>query len=71
MARWLLIQGHRLSTRSRQLETFQLIAGQWLLQATVAGNQEVQQPPFDAGRFNLGLLWPYDESIDLNNPPKA
>lgn len=56
---------------SQQLEAFQLAAGQWLLQATMTGDQEVKLPPFDAAPFNLGLLWPYDKPINPNDPPQA
>lgn len=50
------------------LEAFQLVAGQWLLQTTVAGADEVKIPPFDAAPFSLGLLWPFDAPIDASKP---
>ncbi|MBM3609307.1 MAG: Uma2 family endonuclease [Alphaproteobacteria bacterium] len=50
------------------LEAFQLVAGQWLLQTTVAGADEVKIPPFDAAPFSLGLLWPFDQPIDTSKP---
>lgn len=50
------------------LEAFQLVAGQWLLQSTVSGAEEVKIPPFDAVAFSLGLLWPFDKPVDASNP---
>jgi Uma2 family endonuclease len=32
--------------------------GHWLLLATLEGEDEVGQPPFDAVTFQLGALWP-------------
>ena len=54
---------------AQQLEAFQLVAGKWLLQTTVVGDQEVKIPPFDAAPFSLGALWPFDEPIDPTAVP--
>lgn len=53
------------------LEAFQNVAGQWLLQSTVGGADEVKIPLFDAAPFSLGVLWPFDEPVDTKLPPKT
>lgn len=53
-----------LDPRSRLLESFQLVAGRWMLLATFAGNDEVRAVPFDAIAFPLGQLWPFDPPAD-------
>jgi Uma2 family endonuclease len=54
-----------LDPRSKVLECFQLVAGQWLLVRTFTGSETVRIQPFDAIEFSLGALWPFDE------PPKT
>ncbi len=51
------------------LEAFQFVAGQWFLQATLVGADEVKILPFDAAPFSLGMLWPFDEPIDPSKLP--
>ncbi len=52
----------------RNLEAFHLVAGKWLLQTTITGADEVKIPPFDAAPFSLGLLWPFDVSVEPGKP---
>ena len=43
---------------AKTLEAFALRDGQWVLLATLAGDDPVALPPFDAITFPLGALWP-------------
>lgn len=43
---------------ARDLETFELRKGEWVLIATAKDDDPVSVPPFDAITFNLGDLWP-------------
>ena len=43
---------------ARTLEALQLREGHWVLLATLADDESVSQPPFDAITFPLGALWP-------------
>ncbi len=48
--------------RARTLEVFERHGNNWLLTHTVFDSDEVSAPPpFDALKFSLGLLWPFDE----------
>lgn len=49
-----------LDPRTRSLETFQLVAGKWLLLNTVEAAEPVSIPPFDAISFPLSDLFPFD-----------
>ena len=49
-----------LDPRTRSLEAFQLVAGKWLLLATVEGDDPVSIAPFDAISFPLSDLFPFD-----------
>jgi hypothetical protein len=39
------------------LEAFALSGGRWILLGTVAGEDEVRLPPFEAIGFPLAALW--------------
>ena len=43
---------------AKTLETFELREGQWVLLATLADDDPVSLPPFDAITFPLDALWP-------------
>ena len=57
--------------RIKFLEAFALIAGQWVLVATLRNEEQVRFPPFDAISFPLGLLWPYDAPAGGAAPPAS
>jgi Uma2 family endonuclease len=42
---------------ARTLEAYELRQGQWVLIATLADDNPVRVPPFDAVEFSLGDLW--------------
>ncbi len=42
----------------RNLEAFELTAGEWSRIATAADDEPVRIAPFEAASFNLGDLWP-------------
>ena len=45
------------------LECFRLVAGQWLLLGTVSSRAPVRMMPFEAVEFELGSLWPLDDTL--------
>ncbi|MBT8420313.1 MAG: Uma2 family endonuclease [Gammaproteobacteria bacterium] len=47
-----------LDPKLQTLEVFALQENKWLLWETFKENDEVTTPPFEAMRFNLGVLWP-------------
>ena len=47
--------------RGRLLETFARHEKTWQLTGTFFDDDEVSAPPFEAARFSLGLLWPFDQ----------
>ena len=47
---------------ARTLEAFELRESQWVLIASLAGNDPVSVKPFDAISFPLGALWPDTEN---------
>ncbi len=49
-----------LDPRTRSLETFQLVAGKWLLVGVAEADEPVSYVPFDAISFPLSDLFPFD-----------
>lgn len=60
-----------LDPRARVLEAFALVAGQWLLLATVEPGEEVRVAPFDAIGFALDALFPFDEPVQQKPSEEA
>ena len=50
-----------LDPRQKFLECFTLVAGQWLLTNTFSDGESVIAPPFEAARFAISQLWPFDD----------
>ena len=46
------------------LDAYQLVAGKWMLLGTVGGSDDVALPPFEAARFPLDALFPFDQTSD-------
>ncbi len=55
---------------ARTLEAFELRDSQWLLLATLADDDPVSLPPFDAITFPLDALWPETSESDPGEPGK-
>jgi Uma2 family endonuclease len=53
-----------INPRTRTLEVFALQGKNWLLTDTFVDNEEVCAAPFSEHRFQLGILWPFDEPTD-------
>jgi Uma2 family endonuclease len=49
---------------NRLIDAYQLVAGKWMLLGSVGGDDEVSLPPFEAARFTLDLLFPFDQTSD-------
>jgi Uma2 family endonuclease len=60
-----------LDPRSRVLEAFALVSGQWLLLATIEPGEEVRVAPFDAVGFPLDALFPFDEPVQQKPSEEA
>jgi Uma2 family endonuclease len=57
-----------INPRTRTLEVFALQGKNWLLTDTFVDNEEVCAAPFSEHRFELGILWPFDEPTDPAAP---
>ena len=57
-----------LDPNARVLETFALVAGQWLLLATFEPGDEVRVAPFDAVGFPMDALFPFDDPASSPEP---
>ena len=55
---------------AKTLEAFELRDGQWVLLATLADDDPVSLPPFDAITFPLDALWPESAAADPGAPDK-
>ncbi len=53
-----------LDPRSRSLEAFQLVAGNWMLIGVVTDDEVVSLPPFEAISFPLAELFPFSAPPD-------
>jgi Uma2 family endonuclease len=49
---------------NRLIDAYQLVAGKWMLLGSVGGSDEVSLPPFEAARFPLDLLFPFDQTSE-------
>lgn len=57
-----------LDPTEKLLEAFALVAGQWLLLATIEPGEDVRVAPFDAVGFPLDVLFPFDEPAPSKKP---
>ena len=56
---------------AKTLEAFELREGQWVLLATLADDDPVSLPPFEAITFPLDALWPEGAATDKGDPDKG
>ena len=50
-----------LDPRKKIIESYALVAGQWLLSRTYSDGDKIDAPPFEAAPFSISHLWPSDD----------